>query len=82
MSIDPKSTYYDYGGIQVMDVIKAKCVWLGFQGYLHGNSIKYVLRMPFKGDPVRDIEKAIVYLNMLKGELIEGGNNGHKHTMP
>ena len=72
MSIDPKSTYYDRGGISVMDVIKAKTRYTGFLGYLHGNAIKYVLRLPFKGDPVRDIEKAVVYLNMLKGELIAG----------
>ena len=72
MSIDPKSTYYDIGGISVMDVIKAKVIYPGFTGFLHGNAIKYVLRLAFKGDPVRDIEKAVVYLNMLKGELIAG----------
>ena len=72
MSIDPKSGYYDIGGLQVIDIIKAKSFFPGFSGYLHGNAIKYVLRLAFKGDPVRDIEKAVVYLNMLKGELIEG----------
>lgn len=71
MSIDPKSTYYDTGGISVLDVIKAKCTHCAYNGYenfLYGNAIKYILRMPFKGQELRDIDKAIIYLKKLKEE--------------
>lgn len=61
MSKDPKSTYYDAGGIETLDVIKAKLTTEQYQGYLLGNVIKYSCRLNFKGAPGRDAEKCAVY---------------------
>jgi hypothetical protein len=73
MSRDSKSGYYDAGGIEVMDIIKAKLTPEQYQGYLLGNVIKYSTRMMHKspGAPSRDAEKAANYANWLKDELIK-----------
>ncbi len=62
MATDPKSYYYDAGGIETISIIKAKLSSEQFQGYLLGNAIKYILRANWKGDFSRDIEKARQYL--------------------
>lgn len=41
MSRDKNSSYYDAGGIETLDVIKAKLTNDQYQGYLLGNAIKY-----------------------------------------
>ena len=69
-AIDPKSCYYDAGGISTMDVIKAKLTDEQFKGFLLGNQIKYSCRLNHKGDPSRDAEKAANYSRLLK-ELLE-----------
>ncbi len=63
MSKDEKSSYYDAGGIETLDVIRAKLTPEQYQGYLLGNAIKYQLRMMHKtpGAPKRDAEKAANY---------------------
>ncbi len=63
--IDPKSSYYDVGGITTMDVIKAKLTDEQFKGYLLGNLIKYSCRLNHKGEPKRDAEKAANYGKLL-----------------
>ena len=68
MAKDDKSTHYDAGGVEVLDVIKAKLTPEQYQGYLLGNTIKYVLRANFKGTFGRDMEKAANYAKWL-GEL-------------
>ena len=68
MATDPKSGYYDIGGVETIDIIKAKCCMIGFKAYLYGNLLKYICRLPHK-DPIRDCEKIIIYTNMLKQEL-------------
>jgi len=65
MSRDDNSTYYDTGGIEVFDVIKAKLTPEQFQGYLLGNSIKYALRANYKGSKERDLEKLANYSKWL-----------------
>jgi hypothetical protein len=65
MSLDPKSKYYDAGGIEVMDVIRAKLTPEQFEGYLLGNVIKYSLRANHKGQKLRDIEKIENYAKEL-----------------
>jgi len=69
MSVDPKSTYYDAGGIETIEIIKAKSLPNQFMGYLICNIIKYACRLNFKGQMLRDIEKIITYATMLKDEL-------------
>ena len=66
MSIDPKSSYYDEGGIEVIKIIKAKLTSEQLEGYILGNAIKYACRLNFKGSKDRDIEKLAVYSEQLK----------------
>jgi len=44
MAKDEKSSYYDVGGIEVLEIIKAKLTEEQFLGYLLGNSLKYLTR--------------------------------------
>ena len=69
MSKDPKSSYYDAGGIEVIQVIKAKLTAEQFKGYLLGNTIKYSLRLNHKGTPARDAEKLDFYSHFLNEEM-------------
>lgn len=69
MSVDPKSKYYDVGGIETLDVIKAKLTPEQFKGYLLGNVIKYALRMNWKGQEKRDAEKLATYSEKLRREI-------------
>ena len=70
MSRDSKSEYYDAGGIEVFDVIKAKLTAEQWQGWLLGNVLKYACRMMHKHEsPKRDAEKAMVYLNELNESI-------------
>ena len=67
MSRDKKATYYDAGGIETIDVVEAKTGGMadGFIAYCLGNIIKYACRAPFKGTFTRDIEKILVYSQMI-----------------
>ena len=67
MSKDDKSTYYDAGGIETLDVIKAKLTKEQYHGHLLGNAIKYQCRMMHKPpeNPQRDAEKAANYSKWL-----------------
>jgi len=71
MSRDKSSSYYDVGGIEVLDVIKAKLTPEQYQGYLLGNSIKYTLRCNYKGSRRRDLEKAANYAKWAGEEQAE-----------
>jgi hypothetical protein len=66
VSKDPKSTYYDAGGIETLDVIKAKLTPQQYVGYLLGNLIKYSCRANFKGQADRDKEKIAHYADALQ----------------
>jgi len=66
MSRDDKSEYYDAGGIEVFDIIRAKLTDEMWAGWLMGNVLKYACRAMHKHEsPKRDIEKALVYLTEL-----------------
>jgi len=69
MSRDPKSNYYDEGGIETIDIIKAKLTPEQFRGYLLGNALKYQCRMNYKGTTERDAEKAAYYTKWLSDEI-------------
>ncbi len=47
--------YQHPSGIEVIEIIKQ-------ESFLRGNIIKYVLRAPFKGSELQDLEKAQQYL--------------------
>jgi len=75
MSFDEKSSYYDVGGIETIEVIKAKLTPEQFQGYLLGNIIKYSCRANFKNPDsglcdVRDVEKIIHYSQKLRETVV------------
>ena len=71
MSVDPKSVYYDAGGIETIDIIRAKLTPAQFEGYLLGCMLKYSCRANFKGDMQRDIEKVGVYQRLLSESSVE-----------
>ena len=62
---DPKSRYYDAGGIETLAIIRAKLTSEQYRGFLLGNLIKYAARANFKGKFTRDIEKAGQYAQWL-----------------
>ncbi len=66
MSKDVKATYYDAGGIETLEIIRAKLTKEQYTGYLIGNTMKYLCRANFKASRVRDIEKAHIYLTELQ----------------
>ena len=73
MSKDPKSNYYDAGGIETLEIIKAKLTPEQFEGYCMGNIMKYLCRYNFKfrsdqDGRERDIEKAKNYLTFMEGK--------------
>lgn len=74
MSRDSKATYYDAGGIEVLDVIEAKLPAEWLKGYLLGNCMKYALRLAHKGCPVADARKLANYSKWLS-EILEQGEN-------
>jgi hypothetical protein len=65
MSVDEKSNYYDAGGLEAIEVIKAKLTPDQYIGFLLGNQLKYSQRANFKGSFDRDIEKVSIYSKML-----------------
>jgi len=64
---DKKSRYYDAGGIETLDIIRAKLTPEQYEGFLMGNAIKYLCRANFKENRDRDIEKAATYSKWLSG---------------
>ena len=65
-TLDPKSGHYDAGGIETIEILKAKLTKEQCEGYLLGNIIKYSTRANFKDQFNRDIEKINVYSDQLK----------------
>ena len=59
-----KPDHYQTGGIETIDVIRAKLGPQGFGYYCEGNAIKYLTRWRTKGG-VEDLRKAAVYLDWL-----------------
>jgi hypothetical protein len=57
--------HYTTGGLEVIDVIKAKLTPEEWKGYLKGNCLKYLLRADYKGQDV-DIRKMIFYAKLLE----------------
>ena len=61
--------HYTEGGIETLDVIKAKMTKTGYEGYLLGNVLKYILRCEYKDKRKEDILKAQFYLNELAKDI-------------
>lgn len=67
---DPRALYYSKGGIEVIDIIKAKLTPEQYKGYLLGNVLKYACRLNFKGCVERDVEKLANYSKWLAAQNI------------
>lgn len=70
---DPQEpSYYLAGEVSTNDVIKAKLAaltnWPPYACFLYGNILKYALRLPFKGEISKDLDKLIHYSQKLKEE--------------
>ena len=61
--------HYMTGGIETLDVMRAKMSPDRFEGYLMGNVLKYLLRCEYKKKRGEDIKKAQFYLNTLVVEM-------------
>lgn len=57
--------HYTHGGIETIDIIKAKLTDEQFVGYLKGNVIKYITRADLKDNRSQDLAKAKWYLDRL-----------------
>jgi len=60
--------YYQVGGIEVIDYIKAKLTPEQYKGYLLGNIYKYSGRCQYKNEYQKDIIKLAQYTNWLLKE--------------
>ena len=61
--------HYMMGGIETLDVMRAKMSPDRFEGYLMGNVLKYLLRCEYKKKREEDIRTAQFYLNTLVVEM-------------
>lgn len=60
-----RQEYYNVGGIEVIDYIKAKLTPEQYKGYLLGNIYKYSGRCQHKGEYEKDVTKLAQYVNWL-----------------
>lgn len=58
--------HYTAGGIEALDVLRAKLTPEEYRGYLKGNILKYLLRANFKGKHDQDIGKSTFYAKELE----------------
>jgi len=58
--------HYTAGGMEVIDILRAKLPPAQFEGHLRGCVIKYLFRYDKKGDPYADLRKAATYLAWLR----------------
>lgn len=61
MALDGQATHYDAGGIETLEIIRAKLTPEQYEGYLLGNALKYLCRAGHKGSKVDDLRKAANY---------------------
>ena len=61
--------HYCHGGIETIDILKAKMPRSWFLGFLKGNVLKYITRSEFKGSEIEDFKKAAWYLDRLITEF-------------
>jgi hypothetical protein len=62
-------SHYTAGGIETIDVMKAKSSHLEFIGHLRLTVMKYITRGPFKENALQDYKKAQWYLDRLIKEI-------------
>lgn len=58
-------SHYTTGGMEVIDILKAKLAPDEFKGYCKGNVLKYLFRAEYKGKEKEDYQKAKWYLERM-----------------
>ena len=58
-------SHYTVGGLEAIEVIKAKLTKEQFEGFLLGNVLKYQMRYNYKNNSLQDSQKAAWYLDKL-----------------
>ena len=80
MAKDENATYYDEGGIETLDVIKAKLTDDQYEGFLIGNAMKYLMRYNFKFEArkgkISDLRKALIYVDIARSYIEEDREEG------
>jgi len=69
MSRDERAQYYDAGGIETLDIVRAKLTREQYIGFLLGTSLVYQCRMMHKWQTISDARKAANYSKWLADEL-------------
>jgi len=64
--------HYNKHGVECIKAIQASMTDKEYQGYLKGNTLKYLWRYNYKGNPIQDLEKAQWYLNTLLTTVNKG----------
>ena len=82
MSIDKKSTYYDVGGIETVDFMRAKLTHEQLEGHYLACIIKYSSRCNYKGTKKRDIEKLAIYSRLLNEIAQDDEVSKDNHSVP
>lgn len=59
--------HYKVGGMEVIDILRAKLTAEEFKGFLVGNALKYLFRCDHKNGQ-EDLDKALWYVTMLAGK--------------
>ena len=62
-------SHYQLNGVEAIDIIKTILTPEEYRGYLKGNTLKYIIREPYKGNPAQDVAKAKWYLSCYHGLL-------------
>ena len=65
--------HYNKHGVECIKAIQASMTDEEYQGYLKGNTLKYLWRFKYKSNPTQDLEKAQWYLNKLIITVNKGG---------
>jgi len=63
-------SHYNQGGVETIDSIKS-VTGDEYNGYLAGNVIKYMGRYKHKGNPIKDLQKALWHIEKLIKEIEE-----------
>ena len=59
----PLVPHYSTGGVETIDFVAAKLTQEQFKGFCIGSAMLYLSRANWKGTPVKDIRKAVDFLN-------------------
>ena len=68
------SEHYKVGGIEVLDILRAKLTRDQYEGFLLGNIIKYALRYNWTEEKASDLAKCHHYCQLLRDTWLPAEN--------